>query len=117
MRVGRFSVHGGGMAGQSIWGDVTGTFYGQFTLTNKRIVFIAEQHGYECNLSAVSAITQGGDGLAIIATPEQSYNMHLLQAVSSAKLKKLQDGGKEKLPVIADACDMLVGLIDKLNSI
>lgn len=78
--------------------------------------FVAEQHGYECKLSTVSAIGQGENGIAVIATPQESYNMHLIKDIGAAKLKKLQAGAKEKLPVIVDAYDVLAGLIDKINS-
>lgn len=61
------SVRSGGGASQTVYDDVTDAFAGRVILTNRRIVFLAEQNGFECKLSAISAIMPEGDGLMIQA--------------------------------------------------
>ena len=59
------SVRSGGGASQTVYDDVTDAFDGLAVLTNRRIVFLAKQNGFDCKLSAISAILPEGDGLMI----------------------------------------------------
>lgn len=61
------SVRSGGGASQTVYDDVTDAFDGLAVLTNRRIVFLAKQNGFDCKLSTISAILPEGDGLMIQA--------------------------------------------------
>ena len=61
------SLRTGGGASQTVYNDVTDSFVGQVILTNRRIVFLAKQNGFDCKLDAISAITPEGDRLMIQA--------------------------------------------------
>lgn len=61
------SLRAGGGASQTVYNDVTDSFVGQVILTNRRIVFLAKQNGFDCKLGAISAITPEGDRLMIQA--------------------------------------------------
>ena len=83
------SVRSGGGASQTVYDDVTDAFAGRVILTNRRIVFLAEQNGFECKLSALSAIMPEGDGLMIqagaknyrLAVAQQGYFSKALDMV------------------------------------
>lgn len=60
------TIRTGGGEGHSIYGDVTSEFKGEFILTNKRALFIHGQHGFECTLSSLSAISGDDSGKVII---------------------------------------------------
>lgn len=83
------SVRSGGGASQTVYDDVTDAFAGRVVLTNRRIVFLAEQNGFECKLSAISAIMPEGDGLMIqagaknyrLAVAQQGYFSKALDMV------------------------------------
>ena len=51
----------------TVYDDVTDAFDGLAVLTNRRIVFLAKQNGFDCKLSTISAILPEGDGLMIQA--------------------------------------------------
>lgn len=61
------SLRAGGGASQTVYNDVTDSFVGQVILTNRRVVFLAKQNGFDCKLGAISAITPEGDRLMIQA--------------------------------------------------
>lgn len=61
------SLRTGGGASQTVYNDVTDSFAGQVILTNRRVVFLAKQNGFDCKLDAISAITPEGDRLMIQA--------------------------------------------------
>ena len=61
------SLRTGGGASQTVYNDVTDSFVGQVILTNRRVVFLAKQNGFDCKLDAISAITPEGDRLMIQA--------------------------------------------------
>lgn len=61
------SLRTGGGASQTVYNDVTDSFVGQVILTNRRIVFLSKQNGFDCKLDAISAITPEGDRLMIQA--------------------------------------------------
>lgn len=64
------SLRSGGGASKTVYGDVTDYFDGQVVLTNRRIVFLATQGGFDCKLTAISAITPEGDRVMIQAGKE-----------------------------------------------
>lgn len=61
------SVRSGGGASQTIYDDVTDTFGGLVVLTNRRIVFMSKQNGFDCKLSSISAIAPEGGRVMIQA--------------------------------------------------
>lgn len=83
------SVRSGGGASQTVYDDVTDAFDGLAVLTNRRIVFLAKQNGFDCKLSAISAILPEGDGLMIqagaknyrLAVSQQGYFSKALDMV------------------------------------
>jgi len=79
------SLRSGGIRGQSVYGDVTGTFLGEFVLTNKRLMFIHEQHGFECTLNTLDAITEGDKGKVIIQKSNLSCVLHFVIAKDKKK--------------------------------
>ena len=71
------SVHTGRTAGQTIYGNVTDTFDGKIVLTNRRLVFISQQNGFDLKLSSISAIVPGA--LILIQSGSKSYMMDIAQ--------------------------------------
>ena len=59
------SLRSGGGASKTIYDDVTDSFDGLIILTNRRIVFIAKQNGFDCKLSSISAIVPEGNRILI----------------------------------------------------
>lgn len=51
------SVSTGGGSSRTVYGEVTETYSGAIVLTNRRIVFIHNQAGFECKISALTAVT------------------------------------------------------------
>lgn len=66
------SVGTGGGASQTIYGQVTEKYHGTIILTNKRIIFIHNQKGFECKLPALTAITTA-DGCIVVQTGTKTY--------------------------------------------
>lgn len=61
------SVSTGGGSSRTIFGEVSETYSGSLVLTNKRIVFIHSQSGFECKISSLTAVTPVGDSIVIQA--------------------------------------------------
>lgn len=86
------SVRSGGGASKTVYGDVTDFFDGQVVLTNRRIVFLAKQGGFDCKLDAISAITPEGDRVMVqagkdayrLSVPQQGHFMKVLDMVVRA---------------------------------
>lgn len=72
------SVRSGTGASKTVYGDVTDVFDGQVVLTDRRVVFLAKQNGFDCPLSSVSAITPEGDRVMIQAGAK-SYRLSVPQ--------------------------------------
>lgn len=72
------SLRSGGGASQTVYDDVTDAFGGLVILTNRRIVFMANQNGFECKLSAISAIAPEGD-LLMIQAGSTAYRLAVAQ--------------------------------------
>ena len=79
------SVAAGGGASQTVYDDVTDSFPGQIVLTNRRIVFLAQQNGFDCKLDAISAITPEGDRIMIQAGTK-NYRLLVAQQGHFAKI-------------------------------
>ena len=82
------SVRSGGGASQTVYDDVTDAFAGRVVLTNRRIVFLAEQNGFECKLSAISAIAPEG-GRLLIQAGSKSYGLAVAQQGHFAKVLEM----------------------------
>ena len=82
------SVRSGGGASQTVYDDVTDAFAGRLILTNRRIVFLAEQNGFECKLSAISAIAPEG-GRLLIQAGSKSYGLADTQQGHFAKVLEM----------------------------
>ena len=86
------SVRSGGGASRTVYNDVTDFFEGQVVLTNRRIVFLAKQGGFDCKLDAISAITPEGDRIMVqagkdayrLSVPQQGHFMKVLDMVVRA---------------------------------
>lgn len=61
------SLRTGGGASQTVYDDVTDVFGGLVILTNRRIVFMSKQNGFDCKLSSISAIAPEGGRVMIQA--------------------------------------------------
>lgn len=79
------SVAAGGGASQTVYDDVTDSFPGQIVLTDRRIVFLAQQNGFDCKLDAISAITPEGDRIMIQAGAK-NYRLLVAQQGHFAKV-------------------------------
>lgn len=79
------SVAAGGGASQTVYDDVTDSFPGQVVLTDRRIVFLAQQNGFDCKLDAISAITPEGDRIMIQAGAK-NYRLAVAQQGHFAKV-------------------------------
>jgi len=116
VRAGKVRVGGGGIQMQPVYADVTGTFPGEFALTNQRIVFIAAQHGFEYKLDKVSAISHDTDGKVIISTPQDTCVMHIFANSNIDEIKKMQtEKRKKKISVIYDADAVLMDMISQIK--
>ncbi len=82
------SVRSGGGASQTVYDDVTDAFAGQVVLTDRRIVFLANQNGFDCKLAAISAITPEGDRIMIQAG-SKSYRLTVAQQGHFAKVLEM----------------------------
>ena len=60
------SVRTGGIKGHSVYGDVTATHEGEFVLTNKRVIFVHGQHGFQSTLATLDAVSELPDGKVIL---------------------------------------------------
>lgn len=60
-----FSIHTGSSSSRPIYGDVSTHYEGELILTNKRLVFLSEQKGFEVPYNAITAATSYADGLSI----------------------------------------------------
>lgn len=68
------SVRTGGGSSQNVRGDVTDDFTGAVVLTNRRLVFLHNQSGFECRLANVSAVTPAA-GSVLIQAGSKSYQV------------------------------------------
>lgn len=82
------SVRSGGGASNTVYDDVTDAFAGKVVLTNRRIVFMASQNGFDCKLDAISAIMPEGDGVMIQAGAK-SYRLAVAQQGHFAKVLEM----------------------------
>ncbi|MDR0935247.1 MAG: hypothetical protein LBM98_01030 [Oscillospiraceae bacterium] len=96
----------GGIKGKSIYGDVTSSYNGKLTVTNKRIVFTDEQKPFEVGLGSISAIDYDENGRTVIQTAKGTYVM--LPAV-------LIDGDNAHV-LLSDATEVLTSLLSLVAS-
>lgn len=61
------SIRTGGGSSRAIRGNVTDTFVGDIVLSNRRLVFINAQGGFECRLNSISSVQPDPDGVLIQA--------------------------------------------------
>lgn len=66
------SVSTGGGSSRAVYGEVTETYSGAIVLTNRRIVFIHNQAGFECKISALTAVTPV-DGSVVVQAGSKTY--------------------------------------------
>lgn len=78
------SVRSGGGASQTVYDDVTDAFPGQVVLTNRRVVFLATQNGFECGLDTISAIAPEG-GRVLIQAGAKTYRLAVADQGSFTK--------------------------------
>ena len=57
---------------RTVYGEVTETYSGAIVLTNRRIVFIHNQAGFECKISALTAVTPV-DGSVVVQAGSKTY--------------------------------------------
>lgn len=73
------SVRTGGGSSQNVRSDVTDDFTGAVVLTNRRLVFLHNQAGFECRLSSVSAVTPLTDSI-LIQSGAKSYQLSVARS-------------------------------------
>lgn len=66
------SVSTGGGSSRTVYGEVTETYSGAIVLTNRRIVFIHNQAGFECKISALTAVTPV-DGSVVVQARDRRH--------------------------------------------
>lgn len=99
-------VRTGGIQGSSMYDDVTTTYDGEFVLTNKRLMFISNQNGFESTLGTVSAITEAEDGRTIIQKGDVACVLNFIVAF---------DDNGESLIVRNGAASFLVKAIELIR--
>jgi hypothetical protein len=102
-----FTLHTGKASSQTIYGDVVGSFPGKLTITNRRIVFAAEQNGFEFSIADLSSVTDGGNGKLVFATPKDQYALHIALSISK----------KGKAKILSGSASVISSLINHLNSL
>lgn len=73
------SVRTGGGSSQNVRSDVTDDFTGAVVLTNRRLVFLHNQAGFECKLSSVSSVTPLTDSI-LIQSGVKSYQLSVARS-------------------------------------
>jgi hypothetical protein len=100
------TIRTGGVKGHSIYGDVTSTYNGTLTLTNKRVVFTNAQNSFDVGLGSVLAIAADDNGRTIVQTEKETYV--LLPAV-------VMDGDNAHI-LLPDATEVLASLITLVHN-
>lgn len=70
------SIRTGGAGSKSIYGDVEMVHGGEFVVTTKRVVFVANNRAFEEKLSNISAVSVD-DGCLAIMTAKSSYTLRM----------------------------------------
>jgi len=78
------TIRTGGFKGSPIRADVKDTFLGEFVLTNKRLVFIHGQQGFESTLDTIGIIKDFGEGKVLI---QKGNNTCILRLVVEVNVK------------------------------
>lgn len=60
-----FSIHTGGSTSQPIYGDVSTQYPGELVITNKRVIFLATQKGFELKHTNILAASLYSDGFTL----------------------------------------------------
>ena len=87
----------GGIRGQSIYGDSTNSYRGEFLLTSRRLLFLHGQHGFECMLDKISGIGDDDRGRIIIQKGNASCVLHLISFMGDKDNETQVFKGKELL--------------------
>jgi len=66
------SVRSGAGSSKTVYGDVTDSFQGTVVLTDRRIVFLNSQSGFECPVSSITSI-ESEDGNILIQSGQKNY--------------------------------------------
>lgn len=73
------SIRTSGGSSQNVRGDVTDDFKGAVVLTNRRLVFLHNQSGFECRLSGISAVTPVNSSV-LIQAGSKSYQLSVARS-------------------------------------
>ena len=99
------SIRGGGIKGGSIKEDVTTTYGGTFVLTNKRIIFLNEQKGFESTIDTLGTIRSTEDGKVIITKGSESLILHLI----------IEQNKKDKITIVNNSAGVLIKAIQLIR--
>jgi hypothetical protein len=100
------TIRKGGYSGHSIYGDVTSTYNGTLTVTNRRIIFTSAHNSFDVGLGSVLAVAGDDNGRTVIQTEKETYV--LLPAV-------VMDGDNAHV-LLPDATDVLATLVARVHN-
>lgn len=83
-----FSVHTGSSSSTPIYGDVYFNYDGEFVITNRRVVFLSDNKGFELSHNNITAATAYADGFAF-----QSKNSSYVILLPCAHLARIAFDG------------------------
>lgn len=86
------TLRSGGVQGHSVYGDVTGSFLGEFILTNKRVMFVHGEHGFQSTLGSLDAVSEGDQGKVILQKGNTSCVLHIVVSIDerTSKMSTIQ---------------------------
>ena len=111
-----FRTKVGGYKSHSIYGDVSNYYRGEFVLTNKRMVFVAAQHGFEFPLTKISAIAAGNNNSCIITTKQLTCEMVIVSSLKPKQVNKFLQGKLDKFNVSANPHATLSDLVARVRA-
>lgn len=103
----------GGVKGQSVFADITEKYHGELVLTNKRIVFVAAQRGFEFTLGRISVITNGDENTTIISTAQETAELHIVPNLNPKEAQKFMAGKMKKIANLSNGAEVLTDRISK----
>lgn len=69
-------LHSGSSGRKTIYKDVKEKYQGKFVITNKRVAFINEKHGFDIPIQKITSVYSSGDFLTI-QSGKKSYNIYV----------------------------------------
>ena len=97
-----FSIHTGSSSSRPVYGDVSTHYDGELVLTNKRLVFLSNQKGFEVPYTAITAATSYSDGLSI---QSRSHTYTLLLPKADLAVLAFDSVRTGEIPIVSNRGD------------